>query len=388
MKAKTLLLLPLSALVLCPLASAQTDPATGEQMIEIQITPRDFAAAGTGHHRVHATATLRPDGDRRPSKTFVTDSPGALVEVTGGSQISLQATPAAAAQEGIGAPPFVGPGFYPADLSIVSPTGQVVTQAQVHNVYINCTASCWGNPAIFEKNLFSSRFIHMLDQYVDAEENGRYTVGPSLVINNYPITQQLVTNPLVNYADLDAIIHAAASKLGSGYNHIFNIFLPKGVDYCPAYSAPYTFCFSPDNLATWHECAEHGEDSFPDIPGIELATVEPYPDVFGTDNSGLPLYGCDVGQIPPYSSNTNPTPNGVLVDSVSSFVGHEIFETITDPDGLEWQALNSLAVPPATEIGDLCEDLSFDYTPFYVSGHLYEIQPMYSNKYHACVTVP
>ena len=28
------------------------------------------------------------------------------------------------------------------------------------------------------------------------------------------------------------------------------------------------------------------------------------------------------------------------------------------------------------------------FTPFRISGHLYEIQPMYSDKYHACVTVP
>ena len=266
MKTSALLLLPLSALVLCPATFPQSgiDPVTRERIIEIQVTPSDIAAAGTGHHRVHTTGALRPEGGRDASRTFETDSSGALLEVTGHSQALVQAAGAAAApQLSTGAPPFLGPGFYPADLSMVSPTGQVVTQAQVHNVYVNCTASCWGNPAIFEKNLFSSRFIHVLDQYVDAEENGRYTVGPSLVINNYPITQQLVTNPLVNYADLDAIIHAAASKLGSGYNHIFNIFLPKGVDYCPAYSPPYTFCFSPDNLATWHECAEHGDRQFP-----------------------------------------------------------------------------------------------------------------------------
>lgn len=40
------------------------------------------------------------------------------------------------------------------------------------------------------------------------------------------------------------------------------------------------------------------------------------------------------------------------------------------------------------EIGDVCQNLTVIYTPFYVSGHLYEIQPEYSNKYHACVTVP
>jgi hypothetical protein len=134
-------------------------------------------------------------------------------------------------------------------------------------------------------------------------------------------------------------------------NHIFSIFLPKGVDYCNGYVPPYTFCFSPDSPSTWMECAEHDIDGFPDIPGFEYATLDPYPDVYSVVN-GAPFYGCDVGRLPPYDTNTNPTPNGVLVDTVGSSLGHEIFETITDPDGTEWQAADGLfGITPLEYIG-------------------------------------
>ena len=389
MKTALFSLLALSTFARCPISIAQSviDPVTREQIIEIQVKSNDFAAAGTGHHRVHSAGALRPGGGRYASKTFETDNSGALVEVTAKSRAFAHDPEAAvASQASTGAPPFLGPGFYPGDLSLDTTTGQVVTQAQIHNVYINCTASCWGNPATFEKNLFSSRFIHVTDQYVDSEANGRYTIGPSLVINNYPITSQLVTNPMMNFADADAILHAAASKLGSGYNHIFNIFIPKGVDFCNGYAPPYTSCFSPDDSATFTFCAEHGYNSSPDIPGIELVTFAPYPDVPLTDSNGLPFYGCDVGQSN-VRIDTDPTPNGVLVDSISSFLSHELFETITDPDTLEWWVHSNQPFFGA-EIGDNCQNLSFVYTPFFVSGQLYEIQPEYSNKYHACVTVP
>lgn len=394
MKNRMLSLALLSMIVFSGLSFAQNaitvplNSAAQEEVIQLQVTGADYAAVAE-HRRVHTQGALRPEGGRYPSRTFETDQSGALIEVRhdpAALQRSGQVTGALASS---GAPPFAGPGFYPADLSLVTTTGQVITQAQVHNVYVNCTPDCWGYPAVFERNLFSSRYIHIVDQYVGSDDNGRYTLGPSLLIRDYPIPNTLVTNPMVNYADLDAILHAAASKFGSGYNHIYNIFLPKGVDYCNGYAPPYTFCFSPDQNSTWLECAEHDIDSFSDIPGVEYATVEPYPDVFAVVN-GAPVYGCDVGQ-PTITSDTTPTPNGVLVDSVSDSVAHELVETITDPDGTEWQALDGFfGYSSAVEAGDVC-GIHYGATvfvPFYLSAHLYEIQPIYSNKYHACVTVP
>jgi hypothetical protein len=379
------LVLPTTALLLGA-ALSQTRPASAqEQTIQIQVTANDYAAARDARHRVHTTGALRPEGGHHPAKTFETDSSGALVEVTGISRSSIQSMPIAASQAATVTPPFMGPGFYPADLSLFTTNGQVVTSAHIHNIYLNCTGACWGNPSAFENRLFSSRFMDVVDQYVGSDEEGRYRLGSSVMIANYPITQTLVTNPVVNFTDLDAILHAAGSSLGTGYNQIYNIFFPKGVDVCEGYAPPYQFCFSPDNFATWTFCAFHGADVFSDI-GTVLVTVEPYPDAFALNN-GLPFYGCDVGQPAPQTTNTVPTPNGVLVDTVSSLLDHEIFETITDPDGLEWTT-ELYAGSILIEIGDLCQLPAFIYTPFYVSGHLYEIQPEYSNKYHACVTVP
>jgi len=378
--------LPATALLLGAALSQANRASAQEQIIQIQVTANDYAAARGARHRAHTSGALRPEGGFHPARTFETDSSGALVEVTGISRSSIQSLPVPASQGATVTPPFTGPGFFPADLSLLTTTGQVVTSAQVHNIYVNCTGACWGNPSVFENRLFSSKFMDVVDQYVGSEEEGRYSLGPSVKIVNYPITQTLVTNPFVNFADIDAILHAAGSSLGTGYNHIYNIFFPKGVDVCAGYAPPYTQCFSPDSPATWAYCAFHGNDVFSDI-GTVLATVEPYSDVFASVNS-VSFYNCDVGQPDP-TTNTYPTPNGVLVDSMSSLLEHEIFETITDPDGLEWQSLETF--PPGEEIGDLCQvspSLSLVYTPFYVSGHLYEVQPEYSNKYHACVTVP
>lgn len=93
-----------------------------------------------------------------------------------------------------------------------------------------------------------------------------------------------------------------------------------------------------------------------------------------------------VGQQNP-ALNTAPTPNGVLVDSMSNMLSHETFETITDPGPAftGWWSFNS---PYNNEIGDTCESIYFLYVPFEVFEKPYYIQPEYSNKYHACVTVP
>jgi hypothetical protein len=314
MKSKILSLALLSAIVFCTFSFAQNElaaplnVAAHEEAIQLQVTAADYAAVAV-HGRVHTNGALRPEGGHYPPRTFETDSSGALVEVTRNFSSPQSAGQAAAALVSSAAPPFLEPAFYPADLSLVSNTGQTITHAQIHNVYVNCTATCWGYPAIFETNLFSNRFIHIVDQYVGSDDNGRYTLGPSLLIQNYPTPNTLVTNPVVNYADLDAILHAAASKFGSGYNHIYNILLSKGVDYCNGYAPPYTFCFSPDQDSTWQECAEHDTDRFSDIPGVEYATVEPYPDVFSvTPYNGVrtPFYKCGMGQPFPFSSDTTP----------------------------------------------------------------------------------
>ena len=51
------------------------------------------------------------------------------------------------------------------------------------------------------------------------------------------------------------------------------------------------------------------------------------------------------------------------MDSVSSFVSHELFETITDPDGSEWQAQDGYFISiPSIEIADVCEYIKWDWS--------------------------
>jgi hypothetical protein len=89
----------------------------------------------------------------------------------------------------------------------------------------------------------------------------------------------------------------------------------------------------------------------------------------------------NVGACTVATSKADPSPNGALIDSTASTLSHEYSESITDPD------------PPTgwvngrtgNEIGDECA-----YIPDLVAlgGKNYDIQPEYSNKYHACANQP
>jgi hypothetical protein len=262
----------------------------------------------------------------------------------------------------------------------LTPPGPVVVRAEIHNLYLNDEPSHLGNPSVFQRRLLGSSFIHVLDQYVGSNGHERYKLGRSALVN-YTIPSA----PLTDSGDIAAIIHAAAARYGSGYDHIYDVFLPKGIDVCITSTA----CYSPDSPATWNQCSYHASVDFTDI-GHVLYAVIPYQDDFETV-SGTPFYLCDVGQANP-TVNTAPTPNGVLVDSISNAVAHETFETISDPDGNAWDSLSFEAqggnpYGPG-EIGDICMNLSFLYTPSLVGGKAYYIGPVYSNKYHLCTTKP
>ena len=257
------------------------------------------------------------------------------------------------------------PGFYPADLDYSH--GKVVTTAQFHNVFVNCTAiaTCWGAPGLFLSDLGKSDFIHVTDQYVGTTANNRYSLGTGAYATYSVYGNTLYTE------DLFVILHAAAKALkGTGYGHIYNIFLPKGTDTCFDQTA---VCYSPDNPADFYFCAYHGSVTFSDI-GHVLFTVEPYQDV----------PGC-------YAAK--PNPNSQLMDSTNSVLSHETFETITDPDPPSgWVNFSSL-LEEGNEIGDECVPLgdstaAFLDPTFPINGKKYEVQLEYSNKYHACVSFP
>jgi len=356
----------------------------GEALETVNVTDADRnAAARVVSFGSHTRGALNPAGGVHAPKTFRSDASGAQIEVknlksaAGGLLSNLTAGSS-------GLPP---PTFYPADLA--QGPGPVVLDAQFHNVYVNCVPSCWDSPAIFENHLYASSFLHLVNQYVGSAAPGRYSQGKSATVS-YPNSGILfdnltsTTNTGNGTGDIASILHAVAAKFGTGYEHVYHVFIPKGTDVCLADGT----CYSPDNINSWFFCGYHGYQEFPDI-GHVLFTVEPYEDAYAIYN-GLPFYACTVGQ-PDSTVDTYPTPNGVEVDSQANVLSHETFETITDPDGDAWLlGPYSLAFYGLLdEIGDLCVSQTFLYSaPILVAGKPYYVQPEYSNKYHACTMIP
>ena len=332
---------------------AQNGQSEKQPTLHVQVDANDQVAASmTSAYRVHIL----------PVNTTRSHRYSPLQNVSGAPPVS-PSTPnfEQAAPESLVStttvPSLPAPGFYPSDLTNPS-HGKIVTSAQSNPVYVDCAATCWGTPATFLTNLGNSTFIHVADQYVGLTTNGRYTAGTAASVT-YPVFTALSDN------DMLQIVHSAAKLLGTGYGHIYHVFLPSGVDVCFAGTSS---CYSPNNPATFAFCAYHSSVTFSDI-GHVLFTVEPYQAVSG----------CEV---------TQPSPNGALIDSTSNVLSHETFEAITDPDpSTGWIAQGSLPVDGA-EIGDLCETPTFGYGTFAIGTKTYEVQPEYSNKYHGCANVP
>jgi hypothetical protein len=255
---------------------------------------------------------------------------------------------------------------YPADLSYQG--GPVVDFAQSHAIYLlpngKCPIpQCWGNPEGFLRDLSNSDFIHLVDQYIGLGASRRYTVGTKAKVTYTPPKVPLTDD------DMLTVVHAVAVASGkNGYGHIFHVFLPPGQDEC--FDSTFKQCYSPDNQKTFYFCAYHSSVDFTDI-GHVLYSVEPYQNVDG----------CSVSP---------GTPNGQLVDSTNDVLSHELFETITDPDGDAWLNSTGLGLL-GEEIGDECQFVIFTPTNAYFDPFVYEIdekhyatQPEYSNALHGC----
>jgi hypothetical protein len=350
--------LAITPILLAGLLSAQTAAAQdaasikADSSVRLQISPADKDSPfNMKEHHVHLFSARSSMAGRQsplPPTEAVSKARKAAAE-----RVTSLAASAAASTSIPGVP---APGYYPDDLSNPG-GGPVVTTAKSHPVYVNCTSSCWGHPLTFLGHLEGSTFIHIVDQYVGSTANDRYQQGDTSSIT-YPVFTALTDN------DVLQIAHAAAKAHGSGYGHIYHLFFPQGVDIC---FTGTSVCYSPDNPNTFVFCAYHGSVDFQDL-GHVLFTVEPFQDV----------PGCSINQ---------PSPNGSLIDSTSSTLAHELIETITDPDGDAWFAQASL-VEFGEEIADLCIDPFGNEAISVLTGRHYEIQQMYSNKFHACANVP
>jgi hypothetical protein len=266
-----------------------------------------------------------------------------------------------------------GPFFYPGDLS--SGGGPTLESTLQHAIYVNVKgsiASTWGNPEGFLSNLNKSSFIHITDQYVGTTADERYPVGSNARV------RYGTPGATLYESDIAAIVHAVAEEQGAGGDNLYHVFLPPGTDTCFDITAqnPTPVCYSPDNQSTFNFCGYHDAVQFNDI-GIVLFTVQPWQG---------PGSGCEIA---------SPAPNGVLIDSTDNVLSHEAFEAITDPiPGLGFFNQTGGELTGA-EIGDECVLFNFSnapgaYTPptFSINGNKYAVQLEYSNKFHACVTVP
>lgn len=242
---------------------------------------------------------------------------------------------------------------YPDDLTNYG--GPVMKSEAAHNIYVNCAAknqSCWGAPEGFQTKLAGSSFAGMLKQYTGSPASA-YTFADST-----SVTFKVYKNTALYENDLFAIIHqvAAASKK-TGYTNEYHVFLPKGTDTCFDFSAQ---CYSPDYPPTFAFCAYHGIIKYSDIGNV-VYSIEPYQNIKGC----LTVKSSGATQ---------------LTNSTISTLAHETFESITDPgQKLAWYNF------VGGEIGDECE---FFVSSVKLSGTVYNTQPMYSNKYHACATGP
>jgi hypothetical protein len=244
---------------------------------------------------------------------------------------------------------------YPGDL--VRKKGPVMRAAASFNIYVNCQSggeSCWGDPEGFEKNLTGSRFAALLKQYTNSSPTA-YTFGGAFSVKYRTYTE------LLYQSDLLAILHAALVQNGkkAGYTNMYHIFLPKGTDTCFDRTRS---CYSPNHPRTNAFCAYHESVAFKDVSGNVIASVEPYQKVgFCASRASSGASG--------------------LTNSTSSTLAHEMFESITDPG----PAFGWFNFTYGFEIGDLCESFEWKIA---VSGTGYSLQPMYSNRYHACADGP
>jgi hypothetical protein len=243
--------------------------------------------------------------------------------------------------------------IYPDDLAYFG--GTLMKSAAAHNIYVNCPAknqSCWGAPEPFQIGLKGSTYAALLKQYTGSGPNA-YSFSDST-----SVSFKVYRGAALYENDLFAIIHNVAATLKkSGYSDIYHVFLPKGTDTCFDFSRQ---CYSPDHNPTFWFCAYHGTVKFSDL-GLIVYSIEPYQDVS-------------------FCATRKSSGASEVTNSTISTLAHETFESITDPGPkLAWY--NTIG-------GEVADECQFFVQSVKIGGIVYNSQPMYSNKYHACATNP
>ena len=226
--------------------------------------------------------------------------------------------------------------------------GPTLGSATMYNIYVNNTASYWGDPGSFLTNWNSggsATFEHLLDQYTKTTALNRYPYGGGIQVS-YNTSGQLGDQDMYN------IIHPVAAQYGTGYTHVYHVYFMQGVQQCSTVAGG---CYA----VSGGYCAYHSSVNFSDI-GHTIYSFEGYQNISGCNS-----------------------PSGKVADSTDSTMSHEMYEAITDPDvnngTLGWYNRSK------GEIGDICRT---NYGNVALNGTTYDIQKEWSNKYRACSFSP
>ena len=201
--------------------------------------------------------------------------------------------------------------LYPADLT--DSGGPIMKTADAYNLYaVNCAAgneSCWGDPGSgFQKRLgFGSSLCEAFDPVYEGLKRTAYTFAGSASVRYKTFTDVSSSTTTCSKILHDAI---AAGKLPTGASRTsYHIFLPKGAWTC----FDGTSCYSPGQNGTSRFFAPITRTSDFRISGWRWCPVEPW-----RQN----VSGC--------ASKASAGANA-LTNSTASTLGHETFESITDP---------------------------------------------------------
>ena len=168
------------------------------------------------------------------AKQILTPSAGVGVRVNrseiaenGGGSTNSSSGLAASSSDSTDDGTVPSPGYYTTDLS--NPKGgPVITDMVGHPIYINTTPATVGNPAKLLRDLGQSDLVHVIDQYVGAQADNRYTVG---VGGCY--SRRRLPVPLSTTRTFRALfMRRRLISVRSGDHAEYHVFMGPGQDVC------------------------------------------------------------------------------------------------------------------------------------------------------------